>query len=541
MPTETFTNVQCTYITNQPHEYFKQEWDEYENGATISTGWHVIPNQLVSHFVTPKQWYELMIKAEAIRPLKIEIDCFNLIPQTETLNIQGTTPFWGFNNCVYAISYVDDCYETDYYNWMLMDRDGTKKQHPPNTTPNLFYKEGRQINLAGNGWLQQTLPLYGWRAPLYRVHSDRTWGNFSEYSSYTTYPYKAGNAHPAKIPAGIMWDPLNRPDCIRELRPGKNNLHFEFTYPDSPMFNTDRLAYTWPYAADGPYNGNQRPNAYEQTHECDPDELASQREQDPPLNDYTMPDFENMPIVPCGWWWIELNQSIVDDASAYSMRKPNKSHPGLETQTACITAPQWFIKIMPLWRATSLGQTPTLVDCYAQMSMRSKIVYEYIPRKSAIYAPTWGPWGWLDLYSHTPWRRSFRESYIRARTSGRRRTWQNWEYTSVASHPADLGQAAYHPREDPYKENHINASGSGAGGTYTTTTSQTTIKQDTRTDTPEILSQRIQMAIQEAPQPKIRWYSKLRKDLKRTSKQAQQQSPEPMDSGHDNEAFSDDN
>ncbi|AUW34322.1 capsid protein [Parvoviridae sp.] len=472
----TYRNVYCTYITNNPYNYPSTQSNTANAGEKINTGWHVLPNQLMQHFMTQGQWVDLINRSGTYSVKSIQMDIFNMIPMTETIAINGTTPFWAFNNCVYALAYADNLHETNYYNWMEWQTgsgSSSFRDNLPNTSPNLIYKEGKQCTGAGS-WVQQCPPTYSFMRPLYRVSSNNTWcnSNQSDGAGLGVYPsLYSGNTI---VPSAAIWDPLNNPDELMELRPGKNSITFQHTIENSPFFNSDMFAYTWPYSATGPYQGNQRPGCFQQTEECDPDELAARFEGANTYNDFTIPNYANQPVIPSGWWWHEMKSCIAD---VPHLRKPNEFWNGTERETTCSPIPQWFIKIIPLWRASQLGGQPSIVPCIAQVAVRTHITFEYTPRRSAFYTPTAGPWSWYDLYSIQPHYRNFKHAAIRARTAGLRRTWQNFELHAATSDPDFTGSAAGHKREDPYKESVTIGAGTGTGGTYTTTIHTRTARQ----------------------------------------------------------------
>lgn len=507
MPTKTYQNVQMCYITNYPHTYVTQGLESMTPGTEINTGWHVWPNQLFAHYLSPKQWYDLMESSNTWTPTHCSIEIFNMIPQTEQLAIQGTSTIWGFNNCLYAMLYEDDIHETNTYNWMKWETDVKDKRHILNTTPNLMYKEGRQ-NFQNAEWVAQYPPIYSYQTPLFRTKSNKTWSANSAYVGDGLYPEE-------KIPGGICWDPLCRPEQIMELRPGKNAVKFEWHLPPQIPVNSDALQYTYPYSAPGPYQGNQRPGGFQQTLECNPDELCSRNEATTPYNDYTMPDYYNQPVVQTGLIWNQLDKSLIM-GEQHKLHKPNVIAPGLEIEKCLEGIPQLFCKILPIFKSTAgTGASPTLVPCVAQVSYRTSITFQTTERKSAIYAPTTGPFGAWVKYSHLKRDYNYRQNYIRAKNSGFVRSWQNVEFHTAANLDSVYGAGAYHPREDPYKESVNVTSGSGQGGTYTLTT--TIAKQDPDGQTQPTPSKR-------------KWYSRLRDDLAKCAGKEQ----------HINEAYEED-
>lgn len=503
------------YIGNEPYSYPDYSAETVNTGAVVRTGWHVLANQLMSHYMTPAQWADLIDNSSTYQVTSVKMQLFNLVPLTETLSLSGTNTLWTFNNCLYALGYSDEYRETNYYNWMsygsTIDAQ-TKRQRltANNAAPNLFYKEGKQAS-GGSNWIQYSPPIYTYMRPLFRINSTRTMANSSlNAAGVGVYPCTTnGTDHAQKQPAGLIWDPFNNPDALMELRPGKNEITFQHTFENAPKFNSDMFAYTAPYTTSGPYQGNDRPGCFAQTDECDPDMLTSRMENSSAINDFTIPNYAYQPVVPSGWWWKELKESIMDTTW---LKKPNLHWAGTEREMCCEPPPQWFVKVMPLFRASPIGSAPTLIDCIANVAVRTTISFNTTPRRSAIYCPTHGPYSWWDLYSHLPWYMNFKGAAIRARAGGMRRTWQNYEFTTVGEVPG-LGSADAHRREDPYKESVTITSGSGLGGTYTITTATAGPRQ--QDDHTEITH----TTTGTQPVPKTRWYHHLRQDLKRTHKE----------------------
>lgn len=390
------------------------------------------------------------------------------------------------------MTYEDDLHETEYYNWMEWQQTTLNKRYKTNTTPNLFYKEGRQI-YSDNTWVQYIPPTFGWTMPLYRTHSEKTFSNDYRKTSQGMMPT-------GYIPGGIMWDPFNRAERIRELRPGKNACKYEWNLPPQIPINSDLFQYTGPYTTPGPYQGNQRPGCFQQTHQLDPDELCSRNEAQQPLNDYTFPDYFNQPIVQTGRIWNALHASVVEDPQ-FMLRKPNKAFPGLLDEKCLKGIPQIFAKIVPIFRADQSGNNPTLLECTAQLSVRTSITFKITSSDTAIFARIKGPWSWTNQYSHLTRDYTFRQNAIRPKAGGFKRTWQNIEYHTASTHNDIFGEGNAHPREDPFKESVTVTSGGGSQGTYSLTNTQPKIHQDTRTT-------------QTTTTAKTRWYTKLRSDLK---------------------------
>lgn len=453
----SITNTYMAYISNTPYSY------PPDNNATVSnangaqaflTGWSPIPNMLWKHFVTPKQWAELLIKYEAYHVDSIHITVFNMIPMTTQLAIQGNTLFTAFNNTIYALGYQDTLYETSWAPWL--DKDFY-------AVPNLAWKEGLIFNVGAATKKRAQLPIYSWQQPTTRVQSAETMSNSSIN--------QAGNGvfPNGGLPSGLFWDPFNRPEHLKELRPGKNAIHYtwESHACDSHIwFNIDQLCNWYPYTTTGPYTYfHQRPNQIKLTTEGDPDALSSQYQTNPWTNDYTIPNLANAPILPAAWWWHEMKNSIVQN---FNPQKADLFFCGTEYEQAKYLPEQFFIKMIPLFDSSG-----TLVETTANISIKTTLTLSCKKRRSAIYCPTWGPFSWRAIYSAQTVEQIFQPALVRYRTGGLRRTWQNLQNTVTPASSTGIS-ATPHAREDPYIMTRATvAAGTGTQGTRSITTTTT--------------------------------------------------------------------
>nr|QKE54963.1 MAG: hypothetical protein [Parvoviridae sp.] len=483
------TNTWMCYIANNPYIYPNDNDSTINGGTAINTGWHIIPNMLWRHFLTPKQWANLVITSEAYHVDSVTVEVFNMIPMTQQLAIQGNTVFTAFNNCIYALAYKDELYETSWENWYSDDTKDVKLH-------NLLYKEGQACERQTTTKTRYELPIYQWHPPNSRARSVHTYENWDGGNKWTSAVYPAGHTasddqnitKTAFRPSGVVWDPLNRPKHLMELRPGKNSIRFHWeSHPcDSERwFNLDQIAWWSPYTAEGPYLDSQhrRPHEFTVTNECDPDMLSSKYEQRLWVNDYTIPNWENIPICPMQWWWQEIKESIAplthmtmtETYNDMCIRRINEFFVGTEHECYKYGPTQFFLKMIPLF-----DENGTHIKCTANVSVRTTLKLSTKKRRSAIFAPTWGPFSWYDLYTAQSIHRRFAPSLIRYRTGGARRTWQNQGDSS------DPTNQFAHARETPYNVNSSTAEGTGVGSTYTTpTTSQVTYSKakDTATIT----------------------------------------------------------
>nr|QKE54861.1 MAG: capsid protein [Parvoviridae sp.]QKE54863.1 MAG: capsid protein [Parvoviridae sp.] len=463
------TNTWMCYIANNPYIYPNDNVPTVGGGSFINTGWHIFPNMLWRHFLTPKQWASLIITSEAYHVDSITIDVFNMIPMTQQLAIQGNTVFTAFNNCIYALGYTDELYETNWENWYSTS---TNDQNH-----NLLYKEGQVCAANATTKQRYELPIYQWHPPNTRARSAHSYENWDGAHDQISAVYPGGrgtnNNNQAQWitkdydkPTGVVWDPMNRPKHLMELRPGKNNIkyHWESHPCDSERwFNLDQICWWHPYVPEGPYNpGHQRPGEFKITNECDPDMIASKYEQNPWINDYTTPNWADLPVCPMQWWWKEIQQSIAplshmtqnETYNDISARRINEFFAGTEYECYKYGPTQFFIKMIPLF-----DESGTHIKCTANVSVRTTLTLSTKKRRSALYAPTWGPFSWYDVYTAQSKHRRFAPSLIRYRTGGARRTWQNQGDSTEPSN-----QYA-HPRETPYNYSEAVSGGTGAGNT----------------------------------------------------------------------------
>lgn len=432
MTNETFTNTYMTYISNNPYQYPDDTHGlSIHRPLMINTGWHVIPNMLWKHFVTPKQWYEFTIKYEAYHVDGYSITLFNMVPMTTQLAIQGTNTFTAFNNTIYAIGYQDTLYETNWHDWPY-DEDHT------DTTMNLFWKEGWGYKGGTSTHRRLEWPLYEYKTCSNRVHSGNTFG-----TSMLT---------PGKTWTGLCWDPFNRPDHLMELRPGKNAITYKWEcHPTdaNKWFNIDEIASWYPQIPDMPFNAEKgNPGTFKLSETETPDPMQSSADYTQP-NTYYNPSVANLmgkPIVPMQWWWQEISKSIVETPT---IKKP-AMWPGTEYECYKYGPTQCFIKMIPLFNeeGTHLSATANIC-CKISLHLTCK------PRRSAIYAPTWGPLppAIYGAKTNDTW---YYGSYIRYRTGGARRTWTSTAYID-SSKPGI---------EDPYTTS-TNATGTTHTVTYT--------------------------------------------------------------------------
>nr|QTE03948.1 MAG: capsid protein [Psittacidae Chaphamaparvovirus] len=468
----TISNCYSVYFGNAPYVYPSDATPDIFTTAKINTGWHVAPNLLWRHFVSPKQWAELNIAYEAYHVDSISCTVFNMIPMTTQLAIQGTSVFTAFNNTIYALGYTDELYETSWEPWTL-NQSGTGEDNLNKYGVNLAWKEG-QIQTPGsnNTYMLNKWPVYLWKAAHTRTTNRETWANWYAIGSGDGV-WACGNQGNC-WPSGMFWDPMNMPDKLQELRPGKNAISFSWnTHPcdDNKWYNLDQLISWYPWTPTGPYRLNTRPGQILLSNSGDPDRLATQNQGAAPLtgtsviqqqiNDYTIPNLALQPIVPFGWWFKELQNSLVQERN---INQADLWFCGTEAELYKYPPHQWFVKMIPLFNES--GQH---IEVHAQCSVKISISLQCKKRRSAYFGPTWGPFNWRNTYSAQTPMQCYQPSMARYRTGGMRRSWQN-----ITQEANQQWTVTGHPREDPYQPPTCTvASGTGVASTiltYTTTT-----------------------------------------------------------------------
>nr|WCD44321.1 MAG: capsid protein [Duck parvovirus] len=455
----SFTNCYITYFKNGPYHYPANSTDAVSLNNQINTGWHILPNMLWRHLVTPKQWAEFQMNYEAYHVDSISCTVFNPVPMTTQLAIQGTTAFTAFNNTIYSMGYTDSLYETNWFEW---NKDG-------NDELNLCYKEGLIQPIGSSTQKRYELPVYIWKPPNARADNASVFGRQGQTNSKTVYPLAENY-----IPSGVFWDPMNRPDHLMELRPGKNSMNFgwECHSCDSDVwFNLDQLASWAPYCGDWAWDGMSSgpPDTERLSGEIDPEPINDGTIISAPgtVTDYTWPNMADWPVVPMNWFWMEMAKSIAVKSSAED-RKVRLKALGTEYQEYKYGPTQWFVKGLPLF-----DENNTHIETTTQVCVKMTLNLTAKKRRSAIYAPTWGPFAWKTLYSSTSWTRNMPPSAVRYRTGGARRTMSN------LAHDGDWGlTATWSPkRETPY------IAGSTWSGTGTSTTMTTSVAGNGNTTT----------------------------------------------------------
>nr|QRK03689.1 capsid protein 1 [Duck-associated chapparvovirus 2] len=474
-----FSNVYMTYIDNAFFKYPSIEVETiilgtHKQAEYINTGWHIVPNFLWRHVITPRQWAQLVMECEAYQVKSIHGTIYNPIPITTNLSLQRVNLFSAFNNCTYAMTYTDKMYETSFFPWFEL---------PVHKRLHLAQKEGviwtgamtqeSSGSVTDHKYSRYQWPIYQWQRPAMKTIFDNTWsqGKTGGNGVYNVDATVDESNPKLAIPGGVFWDPFNCPDDIGELRAGKNAIDFSWSTAEcdkGKWYNLDQMVQYTTWSTDGPYCGVGRPQEMFNTTKMDPAYattygLAEASATDPThgsgvlaYEDYTIPNYANLPIVPTKWFWKEIEKSIIDmdqttgkNTAIPFYRKANKYWSGTEWE--CYTYPpcQWFVKGIPLCDAND-----DQIRTTTQVSFRISIELEGRIRRSAYYAPTHGPWSGEQLYTHTNKRAIFQPACIRYKTGGRRRTWQNMQ-TPMLSSTGDVtntnkSNLTEHARQDGY-------------------------------------------------------------------------------------------
>lgn len=446
----TLGNNFMVYWNNSPYVYGTPYFNQSNNLLNVNTGWHVLPTMLWKHFLNPKQWYELMINYEAYHVDGFTATLYNPIPITQNLAIQATSTFNAFNNTIYTLGSQDNLYETSYHNWWT---DPIWKDFY------VAFKEGIVKRGSSGEARRLVLPTYLWQTPCHDNYDAYTWSWDPvppEYpSAASVWPHTETGQNLAQ-PTGCYWDPLNDPDSILELRPGKNSMTFNWSaHPcdENIWYNLDVLARYLPYVPEGPWadqtstSGNQSRLGPQGSYIPNPDMSdpfpqtsytsggGDTTRPDPQYKarylGYDMPNLLEMPIVPISWFWIEMNKNMIETQTP---TKPQLGWPGTEYASYKYPPTQCFVKGIPLY-----DENNTLIATSTQGVLRVNLHLKCKKRRSRYYAPTWGPMSWQMT---STLQGAFVLPAVRYRTGGARRCWQ----TPVASTPSTT-QAA---RWDPY-------------------------------------------------------------------------------------------
>nr|QTE03878.1 MAG: VP1 [Turdus pallidus Chaphamaparvovirus] len=376
MTEHSISNLRAIYITNMPYRY-PLPWMCKESGGegrahnqsympAINTGWHILPNLLWGHLASPRQWWDMVFRFEAISVKSISTKLFNPIPIQTALSFQGTNTFPAFNNTVYAMGYTDDIYETPwfpwhtpfypgphdmYYEWNPAFKEGlipvkrSDKYDPdiigaksreelegkPHNFPVEFPSQITQNKPScylQDVYRRQQLPTYWYHMPYCQYPKKEV--VTAGWKGILTYFEEAW-----LDTSGAFWDPLNRPSELKELRPGKNMIEYSWSAHPSDegiWFNTDRIAFLPPYPRPRPLQppsgslnmkgmpqwinpiGPGRPlNRYEHLKQMGllkPGEAQTVSEDImAPESHIGLPNWRDFPVVPMRWFLKEIQQS----------------------------------------------------------------------------------------------------------------------------------------------------------------------------------------------------------------------------------------
>lgn len=476
----TFRNVYMGYLENNPYHYPSIDVQHVDASKALHeyiwTGWQIFPNFLWRHVCTPAQWCWLQTSAEEICLKGVSLTLYNPIPITSNLSINRTSTFAAFNNCVYGMFYEDNLYETDWFLW---------QQLPEEQELCLAHREGliwtgddtnTGVNTPGPPAYTQKKyiwPQYRWRRPLTRTDFDAVWsqGLTGQAGVYNVY---SGDDQ-IIVPSGLFWDPLNRPEEIRELRAGKNSIKMTWnvqSIDEGKWQNLDFLAAYSAWTVPGPYCGVGRPLQYKRSVMHDPERactyglaqknksgsLGTDNDQEKFYQDYTVPNYAYLPLFPPTWFWQEIKSTVIDiipeqflnNTANYRTdpwKKADKYWPGPEATSYTHSIPQWFGKGIPIF-----DENDARIKTLTHLSACIELHFEYKKRRTAYYGCTWGPISGEQMYYISPERLIYQPNMIKYKTAGRRLPWQNMNtYNTTLMEGAGHGgggEAKSHPRED---------------------------------------------------------------------------------------------
>lgn len=296
--------------------------------------------------LSPAQWWDITRTFSAMRVDKVEGTAFNMIPLTETMAIQGNTTFTAFNNTIYALGYADNRYETQLTDWSTMSHNFT-----------LYQKEGCIKDVTGAGLARMNLPVY--KHPKTGMPSN-----------IAKFPIDGKPAGEKQFPqaGGTYWDPLNCPDELMELRPGKNAIQFQWTRrPDDTqeMYSLNGNCYT---------NPAKRPT------------FESSKAAWEVVKAYIQNmDWGPTPLVDA-WAYNDQIWSTVTHAHRFTWQDLDYSvrlAPPFGMFNAKWPIPNWFIKLLPLYDSNN-----ALIQTTAQIGWLTKVTVTGEPRTAgAHYGP----------------------------------------------------------------------------------------------------------------------------------------------------------
>lgn len=173
-------SIRYAYIKNDPNQYSK--------GKIQVTGWHMIQNNRMFHYLNPKEWHRIYNTAQSMRVNSVSVKVMNMIPIINTVAISQNATFTSFNNTIYALAYDDKYLETE---WQV------EEAQDESDWWQLWTREGVIPNGTGGFSTKVKLPQY----------SHQKMGTDGDL---------------------CYWDPLANHQDVMELRPGKNAVEFKW-------------------------------------------------------------------------------------------------------------------------------------------------------------------------------------------------------------------------------------------------------------------------------------------------------------------------
>nr|QUS52572.1 capsid protein [Mute swan feces associated chapparvovirus 1] len=346
---KTYKQLRYLYIDNSPMQYPQLDistQDTFTKNNPRNTGWQVLPNQLIGHMLSPAQWWDITRTFDAMRVDAVKGTVFNMIPLTETLAIQGNTTFTAFNNTIYALGYADNKYETEFFNWTTAYDNF-----------NIYQKEGMESQVTGTSTARMNLPIYHhylWGHP----EAPASWPKGAPPTTRTAYPQMAG----------VLWDPLNCPEDLMELRPGKNAIQYSWTRradDTHELYSLNNSVYFSSYRKNStnPDTMWQLLRAYNQQFNWGMTPLVD--------------NFYYNDVV-----WSTITKSWTDPSNIEFVKAMNVLPPYGQFN-AKWPIPNWFIKLVPLYSAQN-----TLIQTSAQICYLTEVTVTGEPRQTgAHFAP----------------------------------------------------------------------------------------------------------------------------------------------------------
>lgn len=322
------------------YAYIRNELNNYVVAQTSPqrTGWHIIPNNRLYYYLSPKDMYFIHTNCKAITIKSVTIKVFNMIPVTNTVAIGQGATFSAFNNTIYAIAYSDVDYITYPHDYRTDDEYAGGSE----TARRFFQREGIPFNIFGEAQTKNFLPDYSHRGSVVN-------------SVFVNW-----------------WDPLTDPDNVQELRPGKNAIEFHWK-PTKPT--QIRIAGRVLHSTN--FKNNDLGNDYSDLNiTTGAGTLGLQKVPISQRNEPALQQFKdsyglfNTTAQQC-WGTVVPNEKLrrPNDAMNY-ISYGTSNTPGIENKPL----PQWFIKMVPI-----LDDQNSIITAESQICMMYELEWEPVP------------------------------------------------------------------------------------------------------------------------------------------------------------------